>query len=182
MFRLLCIQRRKLSQFFKQKDFNPYEILGIPMTATQVEIKKAYHELSMKFHPDMNQGSKDSQSKFTKLTRAYNMLSNIEERRRHDLARNMASEFSRGFTPHVRNPNITRAYVHSSRKIYNFEEYEKSHYPQRSDAYYAEQKRDEIYSTAKDQRSKQGRYAYNVTLLLWSSTILFVTLYYIKNK
>ena len=176
--RLISVQRRRLNQFYKQKDVNPYEVLGIPMTATQAEIKKAYHELSMKFHPDMNQGSKESQAKFTKLTNAYNMLSNVDERRRFDTSKTMTNDFSRGFTPHVRNSNITRAYIHSSRKIYNFEEYAKSHYPQRSDSYHAAKKRDELFSTTNEyERTTHASMAWNTALLIWGSTILIVLLF-----
>ena len=181
--RLISVHRRRLSQFYKQKDFNPYEVLGIPLTATQVEIKKAYHELSMKYHPDLNEGSRESHAKFTKLTNAYNILSNVDERRRLDMSRTMAKEFSRGFTPHVRTPNISKVYVRSSRKIYNFEEYAKGHYPQYSDSYYAAKKRDEIFSTSnKHERTKQGKIVWNTALVMWSTTLLLVLFYSMRSR
>ena len=33
---------------------DPYEVLGIPRTATDQEVKKAYRALSRKYHPDAN--------------------------------------------------------------------------------------------------------------------------------
>jgi hypothetical protein len=37
---------------------NFYEVLGLPKTATQDEIKKAYRDLAKKHHPDLNPGNK----------------------------------------------------------------------------------------------------------------------------
>ncbi|KAI6661572.1 Molecular chaperone DnaJ [Oopsacas minuta] len=177
--RLLSLQCRSLSQFSKSRDLDPYEILGIKLSATQDEIKKAYHNLSFKYHPDRNQGSKESHAKFTKLTRAYKMLSDIDERRRFDKSNSMANEFSRGFTPHIRRSNISRVYVHSSRKIYNFEEYTKNHYP---GSYYANKKRDTILSspTHSYEKGKQARIIWNTTLALWGTTLLAAILYSVK--
>lgn len=49
-------------------NFDPYEILGIPLGASQTEIKKAYRKLSLILHPDKDTGDEKA---FMKLSKAY---------------------------------------------------------------------------------------------------------------
>ena len=44
---------------------NHYKILGINKTATEKEIKEAYHKLAMQYHPDKNSGDKNALKKLT---------------------------------------------------------------------------------------------------------------------
>lgn len=64
---------------------NYYEILGLQRTATQEEIKLAYRKLSLKFHPDQNQGDQFLAEMFKKINEANEVLSNPEKRRNYDL-------------------------------------------------------------------------------------------------
>ena len=41
-----------------------YKILEVPESASAAEIKKAYRKIAMKYHPDRNQGDKESEEKF----------------------------------------------------------------------------------------------------------------------
>ncbi|MDO8486236.1 MAG: molecular chaperone DnaJ [Candidatus Staskawiczbacteria bacterium] len=59
---------------------NYYEILGVPKTASQDEIKKAFHKLAHKYHPDKGGDEK----KFKELNEAYQVLSNTEKRNQYD--------------------------------------------------------------------------------------------------
>ena len=61
-----------------------YEILGVPKTATQSEIKSAYRKLAVKYHPDKNPGDKACEEKFKKITAAYDVLGDETKRRQYD--------------------------------------------------------------------------------------------------
>ena len=60
---------------------NYYELLGVTPDSDMAEIKSAYRKLARKFHPDVNP---DGMSKFKDISRAYDVLSNIERRKRYD--------------------------------------------------------------------------------------------------
>jgi len=61
-----------------------YEILGVPKTASEDDIKKAYRKLAKKHHPDVNKGNKDAENKFKELSEAYAVLSDKEKRDQYD--------------------------------------------------------------------------------------------------
>ncbi len=60
-----------------------YQLLNLPRTATQEQIRRAYRALAKTLHPDVNP-SKDAAKKFAKLAAAYETLSNVETRRVYD--------------------------------------------------------------------------------------------------
>lgn len=61
-----------------------YEVLGVPKTATEEELKKAYRSLAKKYHPDMHPGDKDAEAKFKEASEAYAVLSDAEKRKQYD--------------------------------------------------------------------------------------------------
>jgi molecular chaperone DnaJ len=61
-----------------------YETLGVNRDASEEEIKKAYRKLAMKFHPDRNPDSKESEEKFKEAKEAYEMLSDAQKRAAYD--------------------------------------------------------------------------------------------------
>ena len=67
---------------------NYYEILGVNEKASQAEIKKAYRNLSMKFHPDKNKGNQECVGKFQKINEAYETLGDEVKREEYNLSRN----------------------------------------------------------------------------------------------
>lgn len=63
------------------KRFDPYDILGIPLNATDDEIKLAYRKLAREWHPDKNPDDPEAAAKFILLTKAYQALSDEEGKR-----------------------------------------------------------------------------------------------------
>ena len=61
-----------------------YEILGVQKNAADAEIKKAYRQLALKYHPDRNEGDKQAEENFKEAAEAYEVLSNPEKRSRYD--------------------------------------------------------------------------------------------------
>lgn len=64
------------------KDY--YKILGVPKTADEKEIKKAYRKLARQYHPDVNLDDKTLEAKFKEINEAYEVLSDEEKRRKYD--------------------------------------------------------------------------------------------------
>ena len=60
-----------------------YKILGVEKNATADEIKKAYRNLALKYHPDVNK-SKSAEEKFKEINEAYAVLSDAEKRKEYD--------------------------------------------------------------------------------------------------
>lgn len=58
--------------------------MGVPRSATQDEIKKAYRRLVRQYHPDTNNGDKDTEEKFKKINAAWSVLGDPEKRARYD--------------------------------------------------------------------------------------------------
>jgi len=61
-----------------------YNILGIDKKASQEDIKKSYRKLAKKYHPDVNQGNKQAEEKFKEINEAYEVLSDLEKRKKYD--------------------------------------------------------------------------------------------------
>lgn len=66
---------------------NFYSILGVSENATADEIKKAYRQLSLKYHPDRNQGDVEKTKLFQKINEAYETLSDNEKKNDYDMQR-----------------------------------------------------------------------------------------------
>ena len=62
-----------------------YKILGVEKTATADQIKKAYRELAMKYHPDRNPGDTVAEEKFKQISAAYSVLSDETKRKQYDM-------------------------------------------------------------------------------------------------
>ncbi|UCD39088.1 MAG: molecular chaperone DnaJ [Fidelibacterota bacterium] len=61
-----------------------YEILGVGRNANEEEIKKAYRQLALKYHPDKNPGDKSAENKFKEAAEAYEVLRDPQKRAQYD--------------------------------------------------------------------------------------------------
>ena len=76
----------------QSKDY--YSIIGVDKKATEQEIKKAFRKLSIKYHPDKNNGDKAATEKFKEVAEAYDVLGDKNKRQEYD---NIASNPFGGF-------------------------------------------------------------------------------------
>lgn len=67
------------------KDY--YKILEIAENATEIEIRKAYRRLALKYHPDHNPGNPDAEERFKEIAEAYGVLAYSSKRDRYDQAK-----------------------------------------------------------------------------------------------
>jgi DnaJ-class molecular chaperone len=63
---------------------DPYLELGVSRNASDAEIRKAFHKLAKKHHPDVNQGSKTAEEKFKRVSAAFDLLGDPEKRAKFD--------------------------------------------------------------------------------------------------
>jgi len=61
-----------------------YEVLEVGRNATEAEIKKAYRQKAIQYHPDKNPGNKEAEEKFKEAAEAYEVLSNPDKKARYD--------------------------------------------------------------------------------------------------
>src|SRR5512136_2202947 len=64
------------------KDY--YEVLGVPRDADEKAIRRAYHKLARKLHPDVNPGDATAEARFREVAEAYEVLSDPEKRAKYD--------------------------------------------------------------------------------------------------
>jgi curved DNA-binding protein len=64
------------------KDY--YQILGVPRTASEAEIKKAFRKLAREYHPDVAKNKKQAEEKFKEINEAYEVLGDSAKRKKYD--------------------------------------------------------------------------------------------------
>lgn len=77
---------------------DPYSILGVPKSASESEIKKAYRQKAKVLHPDQHPGDKEKADAFKKLSSAYEVLGDEAKRRQYDRGEIDGEGQPRGFS------------------------------------------------------------------------------------
>ncbi len=77
---------------------DPYEVLGVAKSASEVEVKKAFRALAKKYHPD-KAGDAASKQKFQEINSAYEIVGDKEKRAKFDRGEIDANGSPRGFDP-----------------------------------------------------------------------------------
>jgi DnaJ-class molecular chaperone len=63
---------------------NPYDVLGVPRSASEAEIKKAFRKLAKTYHPDSNKDDPKAKDKFAEVNAAYEILGDAQKRGQFD--------------------------------------------------------------------------------------------------
>lgn len=86
------------------KDY--YAILGVDKNATPEQIKRAYRKLARKYHPDLNPGEKEAETRFKEINEAQEVLSDPEKRQKYDQFGQYWHQVSQGGAPPTRGAGV----------------------------------------------------------------------------
>ncbi|KAJ1160431.1 hypothetical protein NDU88_000933 [Pleurodeles waltl] len=80
-----------------EEDLNPFQVLGVEMTASDMELKKAYRQLAVLVHPDKNTHPRAEEA-FKVVRAAWDIVSNPEKRKEYEIKRMSESELAKSMT------------------------------------------------------------------------------------
>lgn len=150
-----------------------YELLGVPPTATQAQIKAAYYRQSFLYHPDRNSGSAEAAERFTRISQAYVVLGSAALRRKYD--RGLLSDVdlrgpgvrpsatpsadsgpARTPSPASRTQRSGPAAPGAGRTVFNFDAFYQAHYGEQLERERRLRARREALRKQQEDRAKKG--------------------------
>lgn len=116
-----------------------YDILEVPPSSTQAQIKTAYYKQSFLYHPDRNAGSETATARFSEISEAYTVLGNKTLRKKYDRGLLSLADLVGTTGPSGKDtawsgakprPESRQSVMGADNreKIFNFDEFLKSHY------------------------------------------------------
>jgi molecular chaperone DnaJ len=78
-------------------DTDYYDVLGVPSSASEKDISRAYRKLAKQYHPDANPGNKEAEDKFKAVAAAYDVLGDAAKRKEYDDVREMVASGAGSF-------------------------------------------------------------------------------------
>nr|XP_033331648.1 dnaJ homolog subfamily B member 9-like [Megalopta genalis] len=169
---LKCI---KVSLSTKSKTH--YDTLKISPKATHNEIKSAYYKLTLEYHPDRNK-SKEAKATFQNISSAYQTLSNFQLRKQYD--RTIAIKYAD--INKIQRP-IEHEYTEKTmNKMYDYDEWLRSHYGQSFDKSKMKRRRYDDYLIFKRSAMESNKRAdaYNKTAIIIA--FIAIILSYITDR
>src|SRR3954464_11376929 len=61
-----------------------YDVLGVPRSASEKDIRQAYRKLARQYHPDLNPNDKKAEERFKEIGQAYEVLGEADKRKLYD--------------------------------------------------------------------------------------------------
>ncbi|CAD5126176.1 unnamed protein product [Dimorphilus gyrociliatus] len=129
------VQLRRIASTVKEVNF--YDILQISPKASQSQVKKAFYKLSKTYHPDVNK-SKEAKEKYIKITEAYEILGNSDQRKMYDerfeiyevkeAMKNVDPSYRQFYRQRGTFKARSKAPMSGRTSYYNFDEFYKEHY------------------------------------------------------
>ncbi|XP_036910667.1 dnaJ homolog subfamily C member 30, mitochondrial [Sturnira hondurensis] len=148
-----------------------YELLGVPSTATQAQIKAAYYRQSFLYHPDRNAGSAEAAERFTRISEAYVVLGSAALRRKYDRGllsdvdlRGPGVQPSKAPSAESGSPRTSpprphsggQAALGSNRTMFDFDAFYQAHYGEQLERERRLRARREAFRKQQEDRAKKG--------------------------
>lgn len=98
---------------------NPYEVLGVEQKASDDDIKTAYRKLARKFHPDLNPGNSQSETKFKEINSANEVIGDVDRRAKFDRGEIDATGAEippQGYAHSQRDPSYRDSFYHETQR------------------------------------------------------------------
>ena len=96
-----------------------YATLGVPSSASGEEIRRAYRALAMVWHPDKSKDKSNDGTKFKEISHAFEVLSDVDRRREHDLMQRQSRQSRQSKQSHQQSHQQTQQSQQSHQSMHN---------------------------------------------------------------